>query len=439
MKLFGRAGKQGGNALRDELATMRRRARELGDALDAPERMVEQELVRRRTEIRERASLAAVGGPRLLSERLTIDGTPGLRARIQRRRVGDAIERPFAPSVGVTRCESTAPDVRELWERLIAAESNRDDNVLRGVPSAILDIPHAVVTMAAGALRVSMQASPLGPESAEVLAIPRFTFALPARKQRNFGHWLVDCVPQVDTLSSVVPDATFLVPPIQKPFQEWALSLAGAAAGRVVAWDGTPAGARRLLVFENDGRSGGGRPLAALDRFRRRLLAESAQPGVASRRLYITRRDARKRRIWIHNQDAIEDLFRSRGFEVLSMADCPLDEQARIFRDARVVAGISGAGLTDLIFSQPGTHAIVLLSDSLIRWYADRRGARSLWTDGTRGGRGRFAELGDSPRFYAHLAAAFEQRCHSFVGGDEMPIDHLARFLDEVLAEVDGA
>ena len=119
------------------------------------------------------------------------------------------------------------------------------------------------------------------------------------------------------------------------------------------------------------------------------------------------------------------------------MADVPFDDQARLFRDARVVAGISGAGLTDLLFSPPGTHAIVLISDSLMRWYADDRGARSCWSDGRRGGE--LAELGDSPRFYAHLAAAFEQYCHTFVGGDDMPLDTLAAFVDETLARVESA
>jgi capsular polysaccharide biosynthesis protein len=141
----------------------------------------------------------------------------------------------------------------------------------------------------------------------------------------------------------------------------------------------------------------------------------------------------------VANEPDVEALFRSRGFDVMAMAECPLAEQTRIFREARIIAGVSGAGLADLIFSPAGTHVIVLLSDSLIRWWADERGARSLWSSDRAVKGGQLAELGDSPRFYAHLAAACDQICHSFVAGDEMPLDQLARFLDDVLATVDAA
>ena len=433
MGLFGQARPVG--SLRDEVRAVRRHVRALSDALAAPEAAVDTLLAAARADVQERASLAAVGGARLRSDALSIEGDPELRMRIRRIRVGDPVERVFSQWAGVTRCVSTSPDVRELWDRLIAIESSHENGTLQGGPSTVLDVPDAVASIdAAGRLNVTMQRTAIAPR---VLAIPKFTYALPPRKLRNFGHWLVDCVPQVAALSTIDPGATFLVPSAQKPFQEWAVALTGVQGAQLDAWDGRPVGASRLLVFESDGRAGGGRPLSALTAFRRQLLAAAGRERPAVRRIYVSRRDARNKRKWFDNQPQIEELFRSRGFEVLSMADCPLDEQARIFRDAQVVAGISGAGLTDVIFSAPGTHLITLLSDSLIRWYADRRGARSLWAGGGRGGH--LAELGDSPRFYAHLAAAFEQYGHTFVGGDAMPIDQLAEFVDEVLARVDAA
>jgi capsular polysaccharide biosynthesis protein len=166
---------------------------------------------------------------------------------------------------------------------------------------------------------------------------------------------------------------------------------------------------------------------------RRRLAPAGAQAG-RSRRIYVSRRDAPKKRKWIGNEPDVEQLFRSRGFEIIVMRDCPLDEQVRLFKDARVVAGLNGGGLTDIVFSSSGIDVIVLLSDTLMRWYAG--GGRSMWAGGARGKGGQLAALGDSPRFWTHVAATFEQRCHSFVGGDEMPLGELARFLDDVLAEV---
>ena len=38
-------------------------------------------------------------------------------------------------------------------------------------------------------------------------------------------------------------------------------------------------------------------------------------------------------------------------------------------------------------------------------------------------------------RFYAHLAALFDQYCHAFVAADTVPLDALSSFLDEVFVE----
>ena len=107
----------------------------------------------------------------------------------------------------------------------------------------------------------------------------------------------------------------------------------------------------------------------------------------------------------------------------------------RIFAEARVVAGVNGAGLAHILFAPPGTHVILLFSDSLMRWHATEGGARSEWLDERRPA-DQLTALGDSPRVYAHVAAGFGQVSHSFVGGDEMPLDRLGAFLDEVLEGV---
>jgi len=110
-----------------------------------------------------------------------------------------------------------------------------------------------------------------------------------------------------------------------------------------------------------------------------------------------------------------------------------------IFRDAAVVAGVSGAGLSDIVFSAPDTHVIVLLTDSLMSWYADQRGSRSSWIRIGGGTARRLSTLGDSPHFYVHLAAVFQQYCHCFVGADQLPIAALSGFLDRVLERVEPA
>jgi capsular polysaccharide biosynthesis protein len=235
-------------------------------------------------------------------------------------------------------------------------------------------------------------------------------------------------------LSTVAPDAKFLLPEPVKRFHRAVLSLVGVTDGQIIPWDGASFASDRILVLESDGRIGGGRPLSSLMQLRRIVAPPASVPRARrDRRIYVSRRDAVAKGAWVSNEPDVEAVFRSRGFEILVMSDCPLDDQLRIFREAAVVAGVSGAGLTDIVFSPPGTHVIVLLSDSLIRWYAHPGRARSKWAAGTPARKEPLAALGDSPRFYAHLAAACEQYCHSFVSGDRVPLGELAAFLDEAL------
>ena len=74
-----------------------------------------------------------------------------------------------------------------------------------------------------------------------------------------------------------------------------------------------------------------------------------------------------------------------------------------------------------------------------MRWYAAEGQSRALWMTPAAAGAGELAQLGDSPRFYGHVAAAFGQISHYFVGPDRVPHDPLAAFLDDVLARVDPA
>jgi hypothetical protein len=421
--------------LRRQLDDVTRALAALDNRLEHSLSEADRQLRLQREQLFEQASLAAVPRARLLSESIVLEGRPSERVRIRRLRVGEPVERRFSPWVGITRCASDAPEVRELWERLLRFEAECGDDVLRGSPCTILDVPGASASIVEGKLRV-VPTRPQ-PSSADVVAVPRCTYDVTTRKIANFGHWMLDWAPQVVALWKVAPGATFLMPQPARAFHTETLARIGLDVRQMVPWDGASVACGRLVAFESDGRTGGGRPLSPLMDVRRLLAPRDGSPASRTRRIYVSRRDAPKKRKWIVNEADVEELFRRRGFEVIVMRDYSLDEQIRVFREARVVAGINGGGLTDIIFSASGIDVIVLLSDTLIRWYAG--GGRSVWTGGRRGGAGQLAALGDSPRFWTHVAVTFEQRCHSFVGGDEMPLAELAQFLDDVLADIEAA
>jgi Glycosyltransferase 61 len=389
----------------------------------------------------DRADVAALPHAKLRSERLVLEGSAAQRFNVRRRVIGDPVERPFRRWLGITRSATEDPEIQALWDRLLAFEAGCGDR-LRGDPSSVLDVPGGTVQRHEKSglwIRLDDRSGKTLQHvtaSESVIAIPKFTYEFTAVKLQNFGHWLVDCLPQVVPLADIAPQARFLVPGPIKAFQRSLLALIGVQAAQLVPWDDAPLEADRWLILENDGSIGGGRPLSSVVEMRRRLAPAAGYDSVRrTRRVYVSRRDAGPKGDWITNEPEVEAVFRSRGFEVLVMSDCPLEDQVRLFREAAVVAGLSGAGLTDIVFSSPGIHVIVILSDRLIRWYATTGRARAKWATRLPDARESLAAVGDSPRFYTHLAATCEQMCHSFLSPDRTPLDELARFVDEVLAQ----
>jgi hypothetical protein len=74
------------------------------------------------------------------------------------------------------------------------------------------------------------------------------------------------------------------------------------------------------------------------------------QPAEPFRKLYVTRRNAKVRRLI--NEDEVASYLRSKGFEVVALEERPLREQVQLFAEASVVVAQHGAGLVNLLFSQ---------------------------------------------------------------------------------------
>jgi capsular polysaccharide biosynthesis protein len=425
------------DALQDETRALQTMVAPLAAALDAIDTEVKQQVKAWRRDADERARLAAASGQPALADGLYLEGPPHRRAAVRRLSVGEPVATRFDQWMGVTRTANPAPDVRALWESLLARELEASDGLLRGAPAALVDVGPASIARDDPRGVVVTLLDRVPDLVAPAIALPRFTYHRMPRKLRNFGHWLLDFLPQVVALAAVAPRARVLLPEAVSRFHPATLGLVGIDAEQMQPWDGSPVTASRGILFQHDGRMGGGRPLSLLTAMHRALRAPAAVRG--HRRLYVSRRDAKARRRWLANEAAVEAVFAARGFEILLMKDLSLDDQIRTFREAAIVAGTSGAGLSDIVFCAPGTDVIVIHTDRQMRWYADERSRRSTWMRAGQDTRdAELAELGDSPRFYAHLAAALSQHCHAFLAADEAPLEALAAFLDEVLAHADG-
>jgi hypothetical protein len=101
---------------------------------------------------------------------------------------------------------------------------------------------------------------------------------------------------------------------------------------------------------------------------RRRLGLEAAAAPRASRRLFVSRRDAAKRRVV--NEDELLAALATLGFEVIIPGALTFGEQVAAFSSADVVVGPHGAGLANAIFMPRGSTIVELHhADSALTHY----------------------------------------------------------------------
>lgn len=82
----------------------------------------------------------------------------------------------------------------------------------------------------------------------------------------------------------------------------------------------------------------------------------------AFRKIYVSRANASFRRLM--NEDDIQKLFGVYGFEVVFPEKMSFQEQVKMFHEAKYVAGMSGAAMTNLIYCDEDTTYITFANDS---------------------------------------------------------------------------
>ena len=79
-------------------------------------------------------------------------------------------------------------------------------------------------------------------------------------------------------------------------------------------------------------------------------------------KIYVSRTGSKRRRVI--NEFQIEKYFYSLGFRIIRTETLSFTEQINLFRNASVVVGLHGAGLTNTIFMNKKTEVIELVKDA---------------------------------------------------------------------------
>jgi capsular polysaccharide biosynthesis protein len=101
--------------------------------------------------------------------------------------------------------------------------------------------------------------------------------------------------------------------------------------------------------------------------------AERADRGIE--RLFVMRNAAYRRLV---NQDEIEEKLARLGFTCLDPGTLPFEEQVAVFSSARVIVGVHGAALTNVLFAPRGATFVELYTTVAQAFYGELAAAKGM-------------------------------------------------------------
>jgi Glycosyltransferase 61 len=182
----------------------------------------------------------------------------------------------------------------------------------------------------------------------------------------NYYHWMLDIMPRLSLLEQheELQSIPLIVPKQLKPFQKESLQMAGVSSERIIEFDGSFCQVDKLYYLSSLGDTGNPSPYDVLS-LRKLFLDKHAysQPP-SSEYLYITRRDAKYRRIL--EEQKLTEYLQSIGFEVVCLSDLSFAEQIQKFNRAKIIIAPHGAALANMVFAPENAQIIELFPEDYI-------------------------------------------------------------------------
>jgi hypothetical protein len=176
-------------------------------------------------------------------------------------------------------------------------------------------------------------------------------------RPNNYFHWMFDILPRFEILraSNLVPDLYLIN--AQTSFQKESLRALKIPLDRILSPTmRSHIEADELIVPSLPGPVFGLTPQARSCAFLRSAFLPKDRTPSPHRLLYITRADAKERRVV--NEAEIRQELLGYGFETVSLTEMPFLQQVKLFSEARIVVGPHRAGFTNAVFCPPGSVLI---------------------------------------------------------------------------------
>jgi capsular polysaccharide biosynthesis protein len=185
----------------------------------------------------------------------------------------------------------------------------------------------------------------------------------------NYFHWMFDVLPRLEFLrqSGLKYDRLVINRGVEYQeefcgFQDETLELLGISKDKLIECNqDTHLLAKELIVSSPTGFTAYV-PKNICQFLREKFLAKGKIEKVtgSTKRIYISREDAAHRKV--ANEDEVFSVLKKYGFKKVKLSTLSFVEKIQLFHSAEVILSPHGAGLTNLVFCNPGTKVIELFT-----------------------------------------------------------------------------
>lgn len=179
-------------------------------------------------------------------------------------------------------------------------------------------------------------------------------YALTSRFWNNYYHWIIETLPRLFAYSSVSNERPKLI--VNSPLADWqieSLQLLGFGRENLFFLDKGYYSFEQLHFPSDVGIN------PVMLNWLQTTLSRTTSAAAPSKRVYITRRAATRRRLL--NETELEPLLREQGFIIAELEKLPFTEQTRLFAEAEMIVGLHGAGLTNMVWAPAGCSVLEIM------------------------------------------------------------------------------
>lgn len=173
----------------------------------------------------------------------------------------------------------------------------------------------------------------------------------------GYAHWVLDTLPRLFALDRLPADDLQII--VSHPLAEWhreSLAMLGLDDMRFVALEDRCLQLETLYFPSYVGDPGNHHPQGC--RWLRERFLKGFETKQGKRRLYITRRLARGRRVL--NEEELHPVLNDYGFEIIETENLSFRGKVELLSDAEIIAGPHGGGLTNLLFAPESCRVLEL-------------------------------------------------------------------------------